>query len=135
APAPSRGDARAMNANVQVAAVLVSAALLLLVLELVRRRFLTEEHAFLWILFSISLLALSLWRGILHAAARWLGIYYPPALLLLVLIFFVFVALLYFSVVVSRHRSQIERLIEDQGILATELRDLRGRLEVGASGP
>lgn len=115
-----------MTANVQIAAVIVSAALLLLVLELVRRRLLSEEYSFLWIVCALALLLLSLWRGILHSVAHWLGIYYPPALLILVLIVFVFVAALYFSVVISRQRRQIERLVEDQSILAAELRELRG---------
>jgi hypothetical protein len=39
----------------------------------------------------------------------------------------VFVALLCFSVVVSRQRRQINRLIEETAILSAELRDLRKR--------
>jgi hypothetical protein len=113
------------GAKIQIAAVAVSVVLLLAVLELVRRRRLSEDYSFLWILFSLALLVLSLWRGLLHGVARWLGIFYPPALLLLVLIFFVFVASLYFSVVISRQREQIERLVEEHGILAAEVRDLR----------
>ena len=61
----------------------------------------------------------------LDASARWLGVYYPPAVLLMVLILMVFVASLCFSVIVSRQRQQIERLIEETAILAAELRELR----------
>ncbi len=53
------------------------------------------------------------------------GIHYPPALLLLALIVLVFVAALNFSIVVSRQRRQIERLIQEVAILEAELRDLR----------
>ena len=73
---------------------------------------------------ALGLLGLSLWRGALDAMARWLGIHYGPALLLLLLAVFVFVALLFFSVVVSRQRVQIERLIEDQAILEARIRFL-----------
>jgi hypothetical protein len=124
-----------MTPGVQIAAIVVSAALLVIVLELVRRRVLTEEYSFLWIVFSLSLLGLSIWRNILHAVARWLGIFYPPALLLLLLILFVFVASLYFSVVISRQRAQIERLIEDQAILAAELREVREAASAERSDP
>ena len=55
-------------------------------IDLVRRRKLTEEYSFIWILCAAALLVLSLWRDILHVTARWLGVYYPPAVLLLVLI-------------------------------------------------
>ena len=122
------------GAKIQIAAVVVSVLLLLAVLELVRRRRLSEDYSFLWILFSLALLVLSLWRGLLHGVARWLGIFYPPALLLLVLIFFVFVASLYFSVVISRQREQIERLVEEQGILAAEVRELRAAAEATDAG-
>jgi hypothetical protein len=111
---------------IQVLAMAVSTALLLVVLELVRRRRLTEEYSFIWIACALALLGLSIWRDVLHAIARWLGVFYPPAVLLLVLIVFVFVGLLYFSVTMSRQREQIERLIEDVAILEARLRDSAG---------
>src|SRR5215470_7444861 len=114
-----------MTNNVQIIAILVSATFLLVVLDLVRRRKLTEEYSFIWIFCSIGLLGLSIWRDSLHAAAHWLGIFYPPALLLLVLFLFVFVASLYFSVVISRQREQIERLVEEMAILSAEQRRAR----------
>jgi hypothetical protein len=43
----------------------------------------------------------------------------------MVLIVMVFVASLCFSVIVSRQRQQIERLIEETAILSAELRDLQ----------
>jgi hypothetical protein len=109
----------------QAVAVAVSAALLLVVLELVRRRKLREEYSFIWLGCAIALLLLSLWRDILHVAARELGVYYPPAVLLLVLILFVFVTSLYFSVVISRQRHQIETLVEELALLDAGLRALR----------
>src|SRR5437667_10063440 len=102
----------------------VSGALLVVVFGLVRRRKLTEEYSFLWILSSLALLALSIRREILHAAARWLGVYYPPILLVMLLIVMVFVASLCFSVIVSRQRQQIERIIEE---MATPSAEVRGR--------
>ena len=118
-----------MTSTVQVVAIAVSAALLAIVIELVRRRKLTEEYSFVWILCAIALLSLSLWRDLLHVVAHWLGVFYPPAVLLLVLTVFVFVACLYFSVVVSRQRQQIERLAEEQAILAARQRELERRTE------
>jgi hypothetical protein len=114
--------------RIHVVALVVSVTLLLVVLELVRRRKLTEEYSILWILSSLALLALSLRRTMLDAAARWLGVYYPPILLLLGLIVMVFVASLCFSVIVSRQREQIERLIEETAVMAAELRELRATL-------
>jgi hypothetical protein len=118
-----------VTSTVQVVAIVVSVTLLAVVIELVRRRKLTEEYAFVWILCAIALLSLSLWRDLLHVVAHWLGVFYPPAVLLLVHTVFVFVACLYFSVVVSRQRQQIERLAEEQAILAARQRELERRTE------
>ena len=120
-----------MGNLVQVGAVIVSGALLLLVIDLVRRRKLTEEYSFIWILCALALLVMSLWRDILHVTARWLGVYYPPAVLLLVLILFVFVASLYFSVVISGQRRQIERLVEEIALLDQRLREAEGDGDAG----
>ena len=112
-----------MTSLVQIIAIVISAALLVPVIELVRRRRLSEEYSFIWIAGAMALLVLSLWRDVLHAIARWLGVFYPPAVLLLVLTLFVFVGLLYFSVTLSRQREQIERLIEEIAILDARLRE------------
>ena len=113
-----------MTDRIQIVALTLS-VLLLVVLELVRRRKLTEEYSFLWILSALALLILSARREILYAVARWLGVSYSPIILVMVLIVMVFVASLCFSVIVSRQRQQIERLIEETAILSAELRDLQ----------
>jgi hypothetical protein len=119
---------------IQLVAVVVSAALLGLVIELVRRRKLTEEYSFIWVVCALALLVLSLWHRILDVTAAWLGVYYPPAVLLLVLVFFVFVASLYFSVVISGQRRQIENLVEEVALLDARLRKSEAS-DVGRSGP
>lgn len=108
---------------VQLVAIAGSAVLLGLVLELVRRRLLGEEYAFVWILGAVAMLGLSVWRQALDGVARWLGIHYGPAVIVLLLVFFVSSALLFFSVVVSRQRAQIDRLIEDVAILDARFRE------------
>ena len=118
-----------MNNLAQVIAVGASVVLLLLVLELVRRRRLSEEYSLIWILFSGALIVLSLARGALDALALRLGILYGPALLLLILIFFVAGVSLHFSLVISQQRRQIERLIEDVALLDAQNRRLGRQVE------
>jgi hypothetical protein len=115
-----------MTGLVQIVAVAISAALLVTVIALVRDGRLREEYAFAWIVGSLVLLALAIWRNSLDLAAKWLGIYYPPALLLLAVILAVFVVSLYFSVVISRQRQQIEHLAEEVALLDAEVRGARG---------
>src|SRR4029079_11163796 len=70
----------------------ISVLLLIVVLELVRRRRLTAEYSFVWILASLALFGLSFPRPLIAMAAEWLGVYYPPAVLLLALLTLVFAA-------------------------------------------
>ena len=114
-----------MTDVVQLISIVVSAALLATVIELVRRGLLTEEYSFIWIGSATALLLLSLWRNLLDVAASALGVHYPPAVLLLVLTFFVVIVSLYFSVVVSRHRKEIEKLVEEVALLDADIRALR----------
>ena len=119
-----------MTDRVQVIALGSSVLLLLLVLELVRRRRLSEEYSALWIVLAVSLIGISLRRDVLDSAAKWLGVYYPPAVLVLMLVAIISVAALSFSVILSRHQRQIDRLIEENAILGAELRELRSDLDV-----
>ena len=114
-----------MTDLVQLVSIVISAALLVTIIELVRRGRLSEEYSFIWIVCAIALFALSVWRNLLDLAASALGVHYPPAVLLLVLTFFVVIVSLYFSVVVSRHRKDIEKLVEDVALLDEQVRALR----------
>jgi hypothetical protein len=122
-----------MTDPVQILSVGVSAGLLVLVLELVRRHRLTEEYSLVWIASAAGLLVLSLWRHGLDLLAARIGIFYPPALLILALALFVFVICLSFSLAISRQRQQIERLVEDVALLDAELRELRDSVGAGAA--
>jgi NO-binding membrane sensor protein with MHYT domain len=111
--------------RIQAIAIAVCIVFLLVVLELVRRRKLIEEYSFLWIVVAALMLAVAIWRELLHAAARELGVHDPPNVLLIALTAVVVVALLWVSVVLSRQRRQIERLMEEASILGAELREIR----------
>jgi hypothetical protein len=113
--------------RLQIGAVTFSLVLLLIVLELVRRRKLIEEYSLLWIVLALALLALSITKGALQRVIGWLGATSAPFVVLLLLPVAGCAAALWFSVIVSRQRQQIERLTEETAILSAELRDLRTR--------
>ena len=64
--------------RVQITFLVGLATLLIIVLELVRRRKFREEYSLLWIVTVVVLLILSLWKGSLKLIAKALGILYPP---------------------------------------------------------
>jgi hypothetical protein len=114
-----------MNSRIQIVAIVGSVLFLLLVLELVRRRRLAEEHSALWIAGALVLLGASIRRDWIDRSAEWLGIHYGPAVLLLGLLVVGAAVLLWMSVILSRQQAQIDHLIEETAILSAELRDER----------
>lgn len=113
-----------MPTNVQIVAIGGSALLLLIVLELVRRRRLFERYALLWLLSAVVLLSLSVWGGLLDAVADTLGVDYPPSALFLIAFGFILVLLLHFSVVISRLSDQTKVLAQRVALAEERLRGL-----------
>jgi hypothetical protein len=111
-----------METRIQVLAIVVSGLLLLVVLELVRRRRFLERYALLWLLSAFVLLALSLWQGLLADLAKLVGIIYPPNALFLIAFGFVLVLLLHFSLAVSRLSDQTKVLAQRLALLDERLR-------------
>ena len=118
-----------MSERIEIAGVVAAAILIGVVLELVRRRKLTEEYSLVWLVSAAVLLAASLRREALQTVGRWIGIAQPPVVLLAIATLILVVVSLCLSVVVSRQRRQIDRLMEDTAILSAELRELRAGTE------
>ncbi len=113
-----------MTDVLQWLAIVASACLLVLAVELARRRWVVEEYALAWIAASVGLLLLSSSRAWLHWLAGLLGIAYPPSLLLLALIFVGALLAMYFTVVISRQRRDLERLSREHALLEERVRGL-----------
>src|SRR5262245_20745868 len=111
-----------MTDRVQVLALTGRLLSLLFVLELVRRRRLAEEYSALWIVSALALIGISLRRDVLDFAARWMGVYYPPAVLVLLLVAIISVASLSFWVILSWQQRQIAGFIREQDIMAGYVR-------------
>jgi hypothetical protein len=132
-----------MEPRIQIVAILASAALLLVVLELVRRKRFLERYALLWLFSALVLLALAVWRDFLATLSDLVGIAYPPNALFLVAFGFVLVLLLHFSVAVSRLSDQTKVLAQRLALLEErqagpeqEKRDDDGELEaLGTQAP
>ena len=128
-----------MELRIQLVAIVGSAAMLLFVLELVRRKAFLERYALLWLLSALVMLGLSIWKGVLEEIAQTLGIAYPPNALFLIAFGFVLVLLLHFSLAVSRLSDQTKVLAQRLGLVeerlaASEQRQHRARRHGGANG-
>ena len=108
--------------RLQLVSVVAAVALLLIVLELVRRRRLLERYALLWLLAALVMLALAGWRGALERLAHTLGIIAAPNALFFVAVGFIVVLLLHFSAAVSRLTDQSKVLAQRLAIMEQRMR-------------
>jgi len=114
--------------RVEIVMILGSVGLLLVVLELVRRRRLKEEYSLLWLLTAVVLLALSLWSSSLDLIAKIVGIFYPPTALFVVGFGFVLLLLLYFSTIISRLSGENNNLTQQIAILDWRVQQLEEQI-------
>lgn len=117
-------------ATQRIIAIVVSSGMLLLILELVRRKRLMERYALLWLFSSLILLVLSLWNGLLTGLASSLGISYPPSALFAVAFVVVLVLLVHFSLAVSRLADQNKVLAQRVGLMQRQLSEQQEQIEL-----
>ena len=120
-----------LDTQIQIIAVIVTALMFVVVLELVRRRRLVERYALLWMLAALGLLVLAVWRDLLDIAADFLGIADPPNALFIVAFGIAYFLLLHFSVATSRLSEETKILAQEVARLDAELRAARAAARNG----
>jgi hypothetical protein len=110
-----------ISTRAQIIAVIVTLAMFLFVLELVRRRRLVERYALLWMTAAFALLILAIWTDGLDVLKDLMGIEDAANAIFILAFGVAFLLLLNFSVVSSR-------LGEETKILAQEVASLEERL-------
>ena len=110
---------------IKALAIAGSAAVLLVVVELIRRGRLKERYALLWLFSGLVMLILSVSRGLLEAIAQLIGIYYPPSLLFFFSFVFLLLLTLHFSAVISGLSEKNKRLAQEGALLRHAMDDFK----------
>ncbi|OGW35298.1 MAG: hypothetical protein A2010_12405 [Nitrospirae bacterium GWD2_57_9] len=106
-------------------AVAGSTAVLIVVVDLIRRGRLKERYSLLWLLSGIVLLTFSLSRHLLEYVSHLVGVFYPPSFLFLLAFLFLLLITLHFSVVISGLHEKNKQLAQELALLRQEVQDLR----------
>ncbi len=109
--------------RLQFVSTLAALGLLVVVLELVRRRRLLERYALLWLLAAIVILVLAVWRDALVRLAHVFGIVSAPNALFFIALGFILLLLLHFSAALSRLSDQSKVLAQQLALLDARLRN------------
>ncbi|MBI5376442.1 MAG: DUF2304 domain-containing protein [Candidatus Schekmanbacteria bacterium] len=107
----------------KIFALVVSVLILIVIVELVRRRRLREEYSFLWIITGITLIILSLWYRLLVFITHAIGAVLPTSTLFLFGLLFLVMISLHFSVKISKLTDQLKDVAQEVAILKASLDD------------
>ncbi|MEK6673808.1 MAG: DUF2304 domain-containing protein [Nitrospirota bacterium] len=97
----------------------------MIIFEMVRRKKFREELSVTWFIISIAIMASSVADKIIDPLARTLGIGYPPALIFIWVVFFLLLALLYFSLVISDLKGKVKELSQKIALIEHEISRIR----------
>jgi hypothetical protein len=109
----------------QVITALAAVGLALYVLELVRRRRLSEEYSFLWVVASVVVAGLGFSTPVLRAITRALGILYEGSTVFFFGLAFATAMLLHVSVKLSRLAQERDALTRELALVRFDLEQLR----------
>lgn len=115
----------------QLITALGAIALALYVLDLVRRRRLSEEYSLLWVVATVTVAILGFSTPVLRAITRALGILYEGSTVFFFGLAFTIAMLLHVSIKLSRLGQENHALTRELALVRHELEQLRG----GADGP
>lgn len=106
-----------------VVAIIGSILILLGIMELLRRRQLSEKYAVLWLVVGVLLLILTIFPGLLGTVSVAAGIEVPSNLLFFTAIVFLIGVALHLSWELSRLEDETRKLAEDLAILRLDVEE------------
>lgn len=98
--------------NPQMLAIILSVAMFIIVLVLLRFYFLPEKYAVIWLVAAIVAIVLSVFPGLLDTIARFFGIAQPINLLFVAGFFVVLLLLMQLSLELARTREQLRKVVQ-----------------------
>ena len=118
--------------KIQLITALGAVGLAAVVLELVRRRRLSEEYSLPWVISTVVVAVLGLSPPVLGAVTRALGILYESSLVFFVGLAFGTVMLLYVSIKLSQLTQEHQAVVRELALLRLKLDEQRAG---GTEGP
>jgi len=118
----------------RVALVLAGGVLLLMTLELIRKRRLREEYSVLWILTAAAILVSGIYPRVLEWVAMKIALH-PAVLMTFLCVLFLMAILLHYSVVISKHSEREKGLTQELALLKDEIARLREEVKEARKAP
>jgi hypothetical protein len=112
-----------MEMRPRFVALIISVVLVVLIIELVRRRKLREEYSWLWFSLSVMMFILALWPNLLDFITDLIGAVLSTSTLFFFALIFVILINIQFSVEISSLRNQVKNLAQQLAIFENSVRE------------
>jgi hypothetical protein len=109
----------------KIVALVFGVGMLIIIIDLVRRRKLREEYSWLWLMTGVGILILSLWFDLLKWLTHLIGAITPSSTIFLFAFLFLIFISLHFSVVISKLADRNKELAQRYALLEIEVRELK----------
>jgi hypothetical protein len=109
--------------NPQILAIVLSVALLLFILALLRSNVLPEKYAVVWLIAGVVSVFLSIFPAILNTVAAFFGISQPINLIFFAGFFLVLLFLMQLTLELARTRDELRRVVQSIAIDLEEKAD------------
>ena len=114
-----------MTHHQKIFAMIVTFALMLFILELVRRRRIKEEYAWLWVLVGVIAPILIVWSDLLSAISSLVGAVEPMTTFSIFTLLFLILINIHYSIKISIFTDQIKKMAQEIALLKNELQEKR----------
>jgi hypothetical protein len=119
----------------RVLALVLGAAFLLAVLNLVRRGRLKEEYTPIWVVVALGIMGCAVWFDGVRLVTRLVGAWTPSSTLFFLGLLFLLVLCLNYAVRLSGLSGRMSALAQEVSLLREELGRVRGDAQAGPDGP
>lgn len=110
----------------QFAMTIICVFVFILILDLVRRRKLREEYSWLWLLTSVSMIALVTKYEWLGALSKIIGAVIPTTTLFIGALIFLMILSVQFSVRISHLSDRIKNVVQENALLKARIEEMEG---------
>jgi len=102
-------------------AIVTSVVVFVMLVELVRRRRLREEYAWLWLLTGAAMIVLISWPRLLAFVTHAIGAATPLTTLLIFSLLFLLAIVVHYSVIISRLTTEMKNLTQELALLSNRV--------------
>ena len=114
-----------MSIRIKIVTFIICIAMLLLIIDLVRRRKLREEYSQLWFATWLGILMFMVWFDLLKWVSHLIGAVSNVSTLFFFAFMFLVLISLHFSVVISKLTDKIKDLSQQHALLQNELESIK----------